>query len=137
VRHFLLVILLFLVGCSPHSLEDFHNEGEAQIRKLIKELKAIHSREELQRALPSLQRRFDAMVDLMIEARSYEEKHPAEDFEAAFFPNDEVLLEELKRLYLLEGGRELMEKAEREALLRLDAFERTLSKRKERGLLKP
>jgi hypothetical protein len=132
MRKILWLILLVSIGCSPNSLEEYHQEGEAQVRKLVKELQGIHSREELQKALPLLRRQFDLLVDLIIEARRYEEKYPEEDFDATYKISYPPLLDEIKRMYLLEGGRDLMEKAEREPLLRLDDFERASLKRKER-----
>lgn len=127
-----LLALFLLASCSPHSLEDFHHEGESQTRVLIKDLRQIQTREELQKALPLLKNRFDSLVALIIEARKYQDRHPGEDYEQPDSLIDEELLAEMQRLYRLEDGRELIEKAQREALLRLDAFERTLAKQRSR-----
>jgi hypothetical protein len=120
------------VGCSPNSLEDFHHEGEAVVRQLTEDLRAIQSREDLQSAFSLLQRRFDTLVSLMIEARKYQGGHSEEDFQEISLPCDGELLKEMQRLYRLEGGREIIERAQREALLRLDAFERAFIRERNR-----
>jgi hypothetical protein len=126
-------VVLFLVllwGCSPQSLEDYYHEGQTVAKKITDDLRHIHSREDLEMAIPALKKRFDELVNLMIDAREYQEKHPEEFFEeeAFAFSIDDELLEELKRIYEIEKGKELIEKAEREALLRLDAYKRNLLK---------
>lgn len=125
----IVICLVLLWGCSPNSLEDFHHEGQALVKNLIEELKAIQNREQLQKELPGLKSQFEELVDLMIAARKYQESHPEEEiFDYASF--DDELLEEIKRIYKIEKGKELIEQAQREALLRLDAFHRTIAKRK-------
>ena len=65
----------------------------------------------------------------MIEARKFQEEEPFEPDTTNTLVSD-MLKEELKRIYKLEGGREVIEKAQKEALIRLDAFERSLKKKK-------
>lgn len=126
------VFFLLLAGCAPNSNQDFQHEGQARCRKLTLELKKIETRDQLQKALPLLQKRFEDLVDLMIEARRFQVDHPEEEMEeAASSLTNEEFADELKRIYRLEGGRDLMEKAEREALIRLDAFEKNLAKQQE------
>lgn len=119
-------LLLCLAGCSPQTLEDFHHEGQGLTKTLIEDLKPIQCREELEEALPLLRKRFEAFVDLMIEASEFQAKRPGEYFEELGFSYslDDELLEEMKRIYELEKGRELIEKAQREPLLRLDSYKR-------------
>lgn len=117
--------LILLVACSPASVQDFQREGESICRDLTRELKKIQTREELVKAAPKLKAKFDKLVDLMIEARAFQRES-----EEVFDPisnHSEVsrlLLCELRRIYQLEAGRETIEKTQKEALLRLDAFER-------------
>jgi len=119
-----LCLLLLLVGCSPTSKEDFQYEGEAICRQLVEELKKVQSREELIKAAPKLKGRFNELVDLMIEARVYEQQHEEEfDVIPQASETSQQLLTELKRVYQLEAGRETIEKAQKEALLKLDAYE--------------
>ncbi|MGE5196714.1 MAG: hypothetical protein ACM3JI_05235, partial [Anaerolineae bacterium] len=107
-----------------------------QCRSLTSELKEINHREELIAATPKLKKKFNALVDLMIEARKFQKKHAEETLldsrQQNFEPiASEQLLMEIKRIYGIEGGRQIVESAQREALLRLDAFERSLARQKD------
>lgn len=122
---YLILPLLFLFGCSPHSLEDYQFQGEALCRTMVVELQKIHTRDELSAALPELKRQFSAFVNLMIEAKEFQLKHPEQEgIDPAYYEHEyaEGLKDELARLCKLEGGRELIEKAQREALIRLSVF---------------
>lgn len=116
-------------------MEDFQAEGAAHVRALLKELRSIESREDLTKMSPFLKKRFEKMVDLMILARSFQQKKQIAGEDIYFLIDNQILneslLEELKRVYKLEGGRECVEKAEREAMLRLDAKQKLLDKQKE------
>lgn len=127
--------LLVFCSCSPGSLEDYQYEGEAFARSLVKELKKIQTNEDLKGAEPLLKKKFNALVDLMIEAKEFQRKHPQEeevDVMHYNHPHSEALLEELKRVYLIEGGREMVEKTQREALIRLDGYLHSLQKEKQK-----
>ncbi len=116
------------MGCSPNSLEDFQHEGEAMNRALANDLRQIRTKEELVKAIPKLKKRYEKYVELLIDAKEYQQKHPEEErpeIQASDLPNGEFLFWELKRIYAMEGGREAMEKAQREALIKLDAYERS------------
>lgn len=124
--------LLMLSGCSPNSLDDYQREGQVFCKNLSRELAMIHSREDLLKAESKLKKKFDDLVQLIMEARTYQVKHPDE------FPNSqeeqnpfsEELLFELKRIYgSIEGGREIIERSQKEALFRLDGFEKKLQKK--------
>ena len=103
-------ILIFLVSCAGANLR---SEGESQTRKLADELRSIETREELQRAVPRLKKRFNQIAELLIKARSL----PKEGAEPSFA--SEELFIELARLYEMPGGRELIESSQREAIARL------------------
>ncbi len=126
--------LLFLCSCSPSSLDDYQKEGQLFCRHLAKELANIHTREDLLKNELVIKKKFDELVELIIEARQYQIKHP-EDYLAVAEENpfSEELLFELKRIYSqIESGREIMERAQKEALIRLDGFEKKLTKQKEK-----
>ena len=114
MKWLLLIPLLFLCSCSPATLADLRCQGEAETRRLAKELRGIESVEELQRALPKLKKRFNRIADLLQEARKFPLPSEGEPTEAS-----EELFIELARLYELPGGREWVEKAEEEAMARL------------------
>ena len=119
------VILLLCVGCSPQSQDDFIHAGESVCRALVEELQEIETRQDLLKRAPHLNQLFEELVDLMISARKAQAEE-AFDPRSEGSPIAEVLQAELKRIYQIEGGRELIEKAQKEPLLRLDAFERSL-----------
>jgi hypothetical protein len=123
-----LVFLLCLVSCGPRSQEDFRDEGETIAYSLIEELRHVHSRDDLLAKTPKLKQLFHSLVDLAIAARDFREKHPEANFLSQGSRKEETvsdqLREELNRIFLIEGGREIIEKAQEEALNRLDAFEK-------------
>ncbi len=113
-RHFFLLCLL-LTGCAPATLEELRWEGEAETRKLTQELGKIASREELQRALPRLRKRYTKIASLVVQARKWEAgttQGPSAESEELFI--------QLARLYEIPGAKELIESAQQEAIRRLD-----------------
>lgn len=130
------LVLLFLIsGCSPHSSREFQKEGERLCLDLVEILQEVETREGLLAKEKLLQKKFGYFVDLMIQARLWQEGHPeAEEWENTEIFNraSELLRCELSRVYQLEEGREIMERSEQEALVRLDAYERERLKRRER-----
>lgn len=129
-----ILLLLFLFGCSPNSSEDFQHEGASLCRALVSDLQHIENREQLLRAEPQLKKRFEDLIDLMIQAREFQQKHLDEG--DSVYQEDQVdalLEDELRRVYTIEGARELIERTQQEALIRLDAYERTLSKKLHRN----
>ena len=119
------------MGCSPNSLDDYQKEGQAICRILCKELTAAQTREDLLKAEPILKKKFDELVELMMEAKLYQIKHHDETVLDDQNPFSEELLYELTRIYSqIEGGREIIERAQKEALFRLDGFEKKLQKKK-------
>lgn len=108
-----LLFLLFLASCGPSTLADLRCEGEAQTKKLAQELSLIETKEDLQKALPKLRKRFNKMADLLIQARAF----PKEEGDPSFA--SEQLFAGLARLYEMPGGRELIESAQSEAVQKL------------------
>lgn len=134
IRFYFISLLLVLTACSPNSIEDFHHEGQTCGRALILDLQKISSREELAFAAPILKKHFETLVDLMIRARAFQESHPEESLALPFASQTTIsdeLEEELRRIYKIEGGREIIERAQQEALVQLDAFERSCAKKKQ------
>lgn len=117
-----LTLFLICAGCSPSSLEDYQKEGEALSRKLIQHLEKIETHEELLRAEPVLKKDFEAYATLIIQAKEYQQKHCDELISdlTVDYALSEQLKEQLRRVYAIEGGREIVEKAQQEALVRLD-----------------
>lgn len=120
------LILIFVCSCSPHSVDEFAEEGEGVIRSLIQELKCIHTREQLLAASGKLQKQFDRLVTVMIAAEEFCDSHPDQGSGEYLRYNHELsdqLRMELNRLFRLEGGREIIEKCQEKALFRLTIFE--------------
>ena len=130
-----LVVGLLMGSCSPNSFEDFQTEGEALSRKITLDLQKVQTTEQLVEIAPVLKKRFYFLVELMIQARKYQEAHPEEwtdERPRADATFNELMVIELERVHKLERGREVIEKAQRDALHRLDAFERELKRHRER-----
>lgn len=127
------MVLLFLGSCSPNSSKEFQQEGEAHCRLLVATLQKVENRKQLLLAEPALKKHFERLIDLMIQAREFQEKLEDVSNEIAFKESStNALLErELRRIYTIEGGREVIERAQQEALVRLDAYDRTLAKKRE------
>ncbi|HEV3270344.1 MAG TPA: hypothetical protein VGZ69_06855 [Candidatus Rhabdochlamydia sp.] len=117
-----------LLGCNPSSYEDFQLEGNAHCRRMLNTLKCIQDRQQLVQAQPILRQHFEDLVDLMIAARKFQQGglDPKELYPSFY---SIALKEELKRLYEIEGGREIVEKAQKQAFLRLGAWERQIAKK--------
>lgn len=112
-RKCFILSLFSLISCSPVSLEDLRLEGEAETKKLAAELRAIETREQLQRVKPKLRKRFNRIADLLIQVREFAGE-PAEPTEAS-----EALFAEMARLYEIPGCREMIESTQNEAVHRL------------------
>ena len=126
----LFFLLILFSSCQPSSFEEFEWEGASCSKSLIKELQGIRNREDLSKAESVLKKHFEKMVNLMIQARVFFQKNPY--FEPGFSLENQqlnaLLFEEMQRVYALEGGKECIEKAQKEAMLRLHAKEKIWTK---------
>jgi len=123
MKYISLLLPILLTACTPSSSEDFKREGESICQELTLDLQKIQTREELLRALPRFKKTFNSLVQLMIQAHKYQLRHPEEEsFDSSFttYQTNLELMSQLRRIYQIEGGQELIERAEREALIRLD-----------------
>lgn len=116
--------ILLLNACSGPSLEDYREEAAGINRTLHKEMQAIHSRKELIAHTPRLKKLFSRLVDVIIAAHEFKSKNPGD---APSFTGEDKLLNEslrteISRIYSIDGGRDLFEKAQQDALYRLDAY---------------
>jgi hypothetical protein len=130
-------LFLLFVSCSPNSSQEFQREGMTYCQRLILDLEKIENREQLLKAECLLKKHFEGLISLIIEAREFQNKHLDSDIAEAALDErgiDMRLENELRRIYSIEGGREVIERAQHEALVRLDAYEHSLSKK--RGLFK-
>lgn len=123
---FSLVITLLLSACSSHSLDDFREEGEGIVHAITAELKQIRSRDDLPLHAHQLQLLFDSFVAVIIEMEEYKNTHPQAvaslHNKKEQIASDQLRIE-LNRILQMEGGREVIEKVQENALNRLDAYE--------------
>jgi len=103
-------------------------------RALVLELDQIRTRDDLPPHANKLQKLFNQLVDVIIQMHIYKDLHPEISLEN-ISSEQSVLCEKLRlglnRVLQMEGGREVLEKAQEEALNRLDAFEHARKKPKE------
>ena len=117
----LALLLQLVVGCGPSSAEDFREEGRRIASELTDELKQIKARNQLVASQESLTKKFDELVDVMIQARLCKVLASPISIDDAL--NIE-LQAQLLRVSRLEGGLEVLEKCQKSALHRLDRFEK-------------
>lgn len=121
---YFLWFLLVLSSCGSRSLDDFEEEGEGVMRSLIQELRSIRTRDQLIASTQRLKPLFERLVTIMIAAEENRYVHPEGEFSGPNHDLSDQLRIELNRLYCMEGGRQIIEKCQEKALLRLDAFEK-------------
>ena len=126
-------LLLCLTGCTFSSSKDYTCIAEGICKSLCVELKKIESNEDFTKVSPKLEKYFNDLVGVMINLREFQEKYP--DEEAGYSTTEPwysvEMQMELERIYsTIEGGRSLIEKTQKEALLKLDAYEKNRKKQK-------
>lgn len=116
--------LLLFCACTRSSIEEYRRDGEALCRSFTHLLQRVETREDLLKSLPEIKRHYEEIAKLVIEAQNYKKEHEGEAVEpwdSSDALASETLMLELKRIYRMEGGRELMENAQKEAFFRLDS----------------
>lgn len=127
-------LLLSLISCGSHTLQDFREEGERITQEIIDELQQIYSREDLISSEASLELLFNKLASVMIRARECKDKYPSEEtlsFSEKNRQQSERLRNELNRIYLFDGAREIIERCQEDGLNRLDACEKRSQKSSE------
>ena len=124
-------IFLFLffisIGCSPSTVTDCRKEAKGVVKSLIADLKEIQTREDLLDKEEKISRKVQILVDLMIRLKKLQERGAVIPDEEDHTDSDD-LMQEMKRIYTIEGGRVIFERFEREALLTLDAYDQRRKK---------
>lgn len=117
-----MALSLLLTSCGSQSLSDFREEGETLTQQLLSELRLIRTRDDLMERAPQLKDLFNQLADTMIRAHEYKQAHPDALLEEKMYENHQLsnqLRVELNRILNMEGGREVIEKNQMEALKRL------------------
>lgn len=124
-----LALFLCLFSCSPTSNKDYQTLAGGELNRFSNFLKKIHDPKQLKNKQKSISKRFVKLTGIMIDYHSYLEKHPEVDH-----PLDEKtqlaaqkFKEELYRIYELDGGRELIEEAQKDAYTKLSLFEQSIT----------
>lgn len=122
MRKVLYTILLFLItGCGPSNIQECKCEAKGIMKSLSSDLRDVQTREDLIEKGALIEQKSQSLVSLIIRIKKLQEKKGNSSQEEDLSASD-GLLAEMKRVYLIEGCRELMESFQREALLELDAF---------------
>ena len=116
---YVVLIFLILFGCGPSSPKGFQAEGEAKCRELVFLLERVETRDDLLSIEPTLKKKFNEMANLLLAAEKYLQKHPNAKGLGANTYNDDLLYE-LKRIYEISEGREIIERAQKKPLIFLD-----------------
>lgn len=115
---FWLLILVFF--CSYSSSLYIEKKSIKILKELLFQLDNIHTINELLDRELILQRQFEKLVDLIIEAKKLQiDKTDNEELSNS-------LQKSMERIYQIDGGQEIMEHLQCNALQRLDRFEKIL-----------
>ncbi|MCE5293594.1 MAG: hypothetical protein LLF94_03135 [Chlamydiales bacterium] len=120
---YLALLFLLLVSCSSKSPEYFLAQGQQVKRELLSELEGIDDIDTLLKASPRLQMLFNQLVEVMIEAKKWQNSHKTAAWQMS---DDDSLLsqqiaQELSRIYEMPSAQSLIEKTQEIALLKLDS----------------
>lgn len=125
------LLVFILSSCSPSTQEDFRYEGESIARSIATELSKVERREDLLKAAPKLQKLFDRLADVMIEARHLQLTEGGDPIEeelgAGGYSMSDQLKDQMIRVCKIEGGDKIMIQLQRDALLRLHRFEEEMA----------
>lgn len=116
-------LLLVLGGCSEPTKEELRQRVGRFCNDFAKELALIETREQLLASEGALRGRFEALVDLLAVAETLRRK--VGPLEGDVLVESAHLEKEFLRIQQIEGGREIIERAQKEPLIRLaHLFER-------------
>lgn len=115
--------LFLLSACHSNSLEEFREEGREITVELVTTIHQIETREQLIAAAPKLKALFNSMVNAIIATQEYRKKHPeieVEEISKEEHVLSERLRTELNRILVIEGGKDILEACQQDALHKLD-----------------
>lgn len=131
LKFFLWIICITLAACSPSSNEDYREAGRSINRSLIKEFQSVHSHDDLVQKLPKLEKLFSRLADVMISARKFQSNQSPSSSLPLTKEDQQIsdqLRVELNRIFIIPGGKELIERSQQQALDKLDRFEHRMAK---------
>jgi aspartokinase-like uncharacterized kinase len=128
MRNLRILFLLFLFSsCQPSTQMGCQQEAKKVIRRLISDLEDVQTTEDLMKLEREIKKKTETLVLLMIRLKKLESEKVEKSFEGKE-ELSERLSKEMERIYMIPGGRELVEAFQREALFRLDAFDQRRKK---------
>ena len=92
------------------------SQSEEKCAELVAILEKSESIDDLLKVENDLKKRFSDIAALMVQSRKFHEKHPS-NLPVKPIPSSAALLDELKRIYAIKGGREVIERAQSDAQL--------------------
>ncbi len=131
VKIFLITLCsLTLAACSLTSSGDYQSAACIQIKKLTKDLKEVQDPIQLQKKAKVLKKDFNQLTSLIISYRAYLEKNDEDEvtIDNSLEIASHELRVQLERIYNLDGGREIIERAQKEAYIKLSLFENHILK---------
>lgn len=117
MRFFFLALFFLMSSCNPSTLSEWRVEGVCIVKTLVEELEKIQSLEDLKRSSSSIKKKYNKLVEVMIEAEKWQEQEG--DFHPESFYS-EALCREYIRLYSIEGCKELLFSLQKDGLHKLD-----------------
>jgi hypothetical protein len=109
-----ILFLLLFCSCNPSTQDDIKKESQKITSNLLNDLKTIKNKEELYKKRIVLKKRFDELAKLMVEADKITQNEDLEDEENSYL--NENLKIELLKIYNLDGGQEIIEQCQKNAL---------------------
>lgn len=116
--------LVFLCGCHISSCEAYKKQGKKLTHEIANEFKGVESKDDLMKRSAKIKKKIDKLTKLMIEAFHECKITTAIDSEINSSEESDRLLYELQRVCEIEGAQEIIERMQREALDKLDEFDK-------------
>ncbi len=111
-------LVVVFSSCTLPNKESLQKKGESIQKSLVEDLKEVSCKEELIEKIPNLKKNFIKMAKLTAEVSLFLVEHPSEN--SPYNPKTgEELYRELLRIYEIPGGKEILERIQKEAILYL------------------
>jgi len=109
------VCFLCFCGCSCSNIEEVRRESNHIMEVIACELESVEKKDDLKKIIPSLSDKFERLVDLVILADSLEETSVQSETKGS-----SLLFAQMKRIYQMHEGRDLIEAAQLKGLKKLE-----------------
>jgi len=110
----LLCLVIFALGCTPSTIDEYRREGESLAIAIASELKKVETKADLEACGPKIKKKLDKLTDLMIASQKIAIDAPKE-----VTYGSQQLKKEQMRIYSIEGGKETFEAICSEALQKI------------------